>query len=114
MRHMIVSISTGRHKGLKKVKAKGIFAGGIAQMLKPTIGGMFEGQSQISDDVLKKLLKSGDEKMFFRINPGISKKAEAMDNVKESNINYLISVGEQAAKSSTFQQMIATLKTVGG
>ena len=111
-RYVIVSLSTGKSVEVPKVKSNGIFAGGVVHVLQPTINGMFEGQSQISNDVLKTLMKSGDEKSFFRIDAIVSKDHAGMDIVTKDNIDYLKKVGEDLAKSSGFFEVITVLKNL--
>lgn len=75
--YMLVSLGTSKTSELGKVVAKGNLAGGILQMLKPTLAGMFTGQDQLSDPAAKALVESGN---FYRINLEIDPDVKNMDN----------------------------------
>lgn len=106
--YILVSLGTGKTSELGKVASKGNLAGGILQMLKPTIAGMFTGQDQLSDKAAEALVTSPN---FYRINPEIDPDRENMDNTDPKNLKALEDIGLNIAQSDpTLKRLIARLK----
>lgn len=107
--YLLVSLGTGKKSELGRVASKGNLAGGILQMLKPTIAGMFTGQDQLSDKAAEALVNSPNN--FFRINPEIDPDLENMDNTDPKNLKALVDVGTNIVNNdTTFKRLISALK----
>lgn len=93
---VMLSIGTGISDKVLNVESKGLLAGGIAQILSPTIQTLFSAQEKDSSDAVMAIIGSGN---FYRVAPIIADKYAEMDNVEPANLNMLEQIGQETAKN---------------
>lgn len=108
-KYILISLSTGRFQGERKIAATGINGGSALKMIEPFIGASLGGQLSLSNIYMQDQVKRGDLE-YYRIDIAVTKEGSSLDDASAKNIQYLKQVGfETAAKNPVFGKLIDRL-----
>lgn len=107
--YILISLSTGRFQGERKIAATGINGGSALKMIEPFIGASLSGQLSLNNIYLQQEIKRGDLE-YYRVEIGVTKEGSSLDDATPKNIQYLKQVGlETANRNPVFGQIIDRL-----
>lgn len=100
---VIISISSGALTQSRTVKASGATAGGIIQVLQPTIETAFEGQQALTDKMMRDLPGIEYHRLSFEV---INKE---FDDASEKNVQALLDAAKKTIASADFNDAISSI-----